>query len=208
MYASGSGVFLDTAFGLTLQYDWKHNLQVEAAPELFGALCGLCGNANGTDETRTVDFTLPWVISDTGSCIENCGGGGDIPCPVCTQSQTKFFPGTKGSSFFSGCTLLQRRSGPFADCHSYVDPEPYVRSCVNNLCVDEAASSMCNILTAYANICQRFGARVQNWRTIAKCCEFYIYFIVNDKNRVYIFFCLSCLIVKTMLFVFSYGMSY
>ncbi|XP_051261445.1 IgGFc-binding protein-like isoform X2 [Dicentrarchus labrax] len=178
-YPSGFNVVLETTFGLALQYDWKHHLQVEAAPELYGVLCGLCGKANhssldgviaskDTDKTQTVDFTLPWVVnSDSGSCIEDCSGG--VSCPVCTQSQTKSFPGIKSSSRMIGCTLLQRSVGPFADCHAYIDPEPYFRSCVNNLCVTETASSVCNVLTAYANICQRLGARVQNWRTIAKC---------------------------------------
>lgn len=83
-----------------------------------------------------------------------------------------------------GCTLLQRSDGPFVDCYSYIDPEPFVHSCVSNLCVSEAASSMCKILMAYANICQRIGARVQNWRTIAKCGEFYNYlcfFFLSDN---------------------------
>ncbi len=170
---------------MALQYDWKHQLQVEVGPELYGVLCGLCGNANhsssdgvissnGTDETQTVDFTLPWVVnSGSGSCIEDCGDG--VSCPAYTQSQTKSLPGIKGNSFWIGCNLLQRNGGPFADCHSYIDPEPFVRSCVNNLWVNEAASSMCKSLMAYANICQRLGARVRNWRTIAKCREFYIF---------------------------------
>lgn len=75
-----------------------------------------------------------------------------------------------------GCTLLQRSGGPFADCHSYIDPDPFVRSCVNGLCVNEAASSMCKILTAYASTCQRIGARVKNWRAISKCCKFSLFF--------------------------------
>ncbi|KAM9352917.1 IgGFc-binding protein-like [Symphorus nematophorus] len=126
-YPTGFSVVLDTTFGISLQYDWKHHLRVEAEPELFGLLCG------------------------------------------CTQSQTKSFPGIKGNSFMIGCNLLQRSDGPFADCHSYVDPEPFVHSCVDNLCINEAASSMCKILTAYTNMCQRLGARVRNWRTIVKC---------------------------------------
>lgn len=182
LYPSGSSIVLYTAFGLALQYDWKHHLQVEVSLELYRLLCGLCGNANhsssdniiasnSTNVTETVDFTLPWVVNnDAGSCIEDCGGG--VSCPLCTQSQAKSLPGVKGNSFKTGCTLLQRSGGPFADCHSYVDPEPFVRSCVNYLCVNEAASSMCKILTAYANICQKLGARMQNWRTITKCCEF------------------------------------
>lgn len=69
-----------------------------------------------------------------------------------------------------GCSLLQTY-GPFADCHSHTDPEPFVRSSINDL-VSGATSSMCKALMAYANVCQRLGAKVQNWRTIAMCREF------------------------------------
>lgn len=143
IYPSGSSVVLDTAFSLDLQYDWKHHLQIEVGPELYGVLCGLCGNAshsssdgtiafNGT-ETQSVDFTLPWVVNgDPGYCIEDCGFG--VSCPLCSQSQTKSFPAVKGNSFVIGCTLLQRSGGLFTDCHSYIDPEPFIHSCVNNLC--------------------------------------------------------------------------
>ncbi|XP_041649020.1 IgGFc-binding protein isoform X2 [Cheilinus undulatus] len=180
-YPSGSGVVLETTFALTLHYDWSHHLQIEVGPELHGKLCGLCGNANSftsqgvtapnsTDGDPTVDFTLPWVLnSGVGSCIEDCGGTDGASCQLCTHGQAKSSPGSKGSSFMTGCTLLLWRGGPFADCHSYINPEPFVRSCVTNLCVNEAATSMCKILTAYSTMCQRLGARVQNWRTIAKC---------------------------------------
>lgn len=151
----------------------------EVGPQLYGVLCGLCGNANrsstdgiiasnGTDETQTKDFTLQWVVnSDADSCIEECVGG--VSCPLFTQNQTKSFPRIKGNSLGIECTLLQRNNGPFADCHSYIDPEPFFRSCVDNVFVNTSDSSMCKILTAYANICQRLSARVQIWRNISKC---------------------------------------
>ena len=184
-YQSGSSVVLDTAFDLALWYDWKQHLQVEVGPELYGALCGLCGNANRSSSDsvidsngtiKTADLTLPWVVkSGAGSCIEDCVGAS---CPVCTRSQTKF-PDINGNSLRVGCSLLKRSGGPFADCHSLVDPEPFLRSCTHNLCLNESASSMCEILTDYANICQRISARVRNWRTIAKCREFKIYIFLS-----------------------------
>lgn len=172
-YPSGSSVLLETSFGLAVQYDWVHHLQVEVGPELYGALCGLCGNANHHDKSviasnGTVDSTLPWVNSDTGTCTEDCSGAS---CLVCTESQTKSYPGIKGNSFRIDCALLKSGNGPFTDCHPYIDPEAFVRSCVNNQCVSGAASSPCKVLTVYANLCQRLGARVQNWRIIAECRE-------------------------------------
>ncbi|XP_061808679.1 IgGFc-binding protein [Nerophis lumbriciformis] len=178
IYQSGAGVVLDTSFGLTLQYDWVHNVQVEVGPELYGALCGLCGSANdnrshdtissnGLAPSKTMDFTLPWVLdSNAGSCLEDCGRG---PCPVCSQSTSLFYPGIKGGSLENKCTLLKRADGPFSDCHSLIDPEPYVFSCVNNQCLSGLAGSACTIFKAYAKICQRLGGRIQDWRASTKC---------------------------------------
>uniref|UniRef100_A0A3Q2Z018 IgGFc-binding protein-like n=1 Tax=Hippocampus comes TaxID=109280 RepID=A0A3Q2Z018_HIPCM len=169
-------VVLETSFGMTLQYDWVHNIQVEAHPELHGLVCGLCGNANDSisDDTitsngtasKTMDFTLPWALeSNTDACMEDyCGDG---PCQLCSPTQS--YPGIMGNPYENNCTLLKRKDGPFSDCHLYIDPEPFVRSCENNLCLSGAASSVCKVFGAYANICQRLGARIQNWRAIAKC---------------------------------------
>ncbi|XP_074538742.1 IgGFc-binding protein [Halichoeres trimaculatus] len=174
-YPSGSSVVLETTFGLVLHYDWKHHLQVDVGPELYGSLCGLCGDAHhsssdsalASNKTETEDFTLQWVVnSGAGLCIENCGGAS---CPVCAQSQAKSYPGANNNSVTTRCTLLQWRSGPFAECHSYIDPEPFFRSCVTNLCITTEVHSVCKILTAYTTMCQRLGARVKNWRTIANC---------------------------------------
>ncbi|XP_028281076.1 IgGFc-binding protein-like [Parambassis ranga] len=143
LYPSGSSVVLDTIFGLSLQYDWKHHVQIVVSMELYGAVCGLCGNAdhsssgspiasNATYKSQAIDFTLPLVDSATGSGVEDCGG---LSCALCSLSQTKGYPGANGDTFGTRCSLLQQRGGPFADCHSYVDPEPFVRSCVDSLCI-------------------------------------------------------------------------
>ncbi|XP_077384324.1 IgGFc-binding protein [Festucalex cinctus] len=173
LYPSGAGVVLDTSFGLILRYDWVHNIEVEAGPELHGLVCGLCGNANDSSSnvtiasnvSKTLDFTLPWMLdSNTAACMEDCG---DDTCQVCSPSQSN--PGIIGNSYGNKCTLLKRKDGPFSDCHLHIDPQPFVDSCESNLCLHGAASSVCKVLTAYASVCQRLGGRIQNWREIAKC---------------------------------------
>lgn len=167
-YPSGSSVVLETNFGLVLQYDWKHHLQVAVGPELFGVLCGLCGNAShsSSDGVITSDGTQTMAA---GSYTEECGGG--VSCPVCIQSQTKSFPGSEGSSLRILHDLLQRRGGPFADCHPYIDPISFVSNYVNSLHIQGAGTSMCKVLTSYTNICQRHGGKLQNWRANTKCRE-------------------------------------
>nr|XP_057939674.1 IgGFc-binding protein [Doryrhamphus excisus] len=175
LYPSGLGVVLDTSFGMTLQYDWLHNVQVEVGPELHGALCGLCGSAsdsitawNGaTTKPGAVNLTLPWVLdSNAGSCMEDCGSG---TCPACIQSASRSYPGVKDGSPENKCSLLKTTDGPFSDCHLYIDPRPFVLSCVSNRCLGEGTASMCKVFKAYAGICQRVGGRIQNWRSISKC---------------------------------------
>ncbi|XP_057690269.1 IgGFc-binding protein isoform X2 [Corythoichthys intestinalis] len=176
IYPSGLGVVLDTSVGLKLQYDWSHNILVEAGPELQGLLCGLCGNANkttsgdtiawnGTNMPETTDFTLPWVLdSNTDSCMEDCSTG---QCQVCNSTQS--YPGPEGNSTENKCTLLKHKYGAFSDCHLYIDPEPFVRSCDDNLCLSGAMSSVCKVFAAYASICQRLGGRIRHWRAVTKC---------------------------------------
>ncbi|XP_049587088.1 IgGFc-binding protein isoform X3 [Syngnathus scovelli] len=176
MYPSGPGVLLETSFGMTLLYDWVHNIQIEAGPELHGLLCGLCGNANGstsddaiipnsTNMSKTMDFTLPWVLDgNAAACSQDCRDG---PCQACSRTQSS--PGVNGNSHENNCTLLKRKDGPFSGCHLYIDPEPFVHSCDNILCLSGAARSLCKVFAAYANICQRLGGSIQNWRAITKC---------------------------------------
>lgn len=166
-FSSGSSVVLDTTFGLLLQYDWHHPLQIQVGPELYGSLCGLCGNANrnatddlttpdGTEVIETVDSFYHWrVDSDTGFCIDDCGG--EASCSECRVKLLESLPGVlNDSSKGTGCTLLQSSDGPFAECHSHVDPEPYVSTCTTDLCIaDGMSSAICRAMKAYADICQR-----------------------------------------------------
>lgn len=185
LYSSGSNVVLDTTFGLLLQYDWHHHLQVQVGPELYGSLCGLCGNANrnaaddfttpdGTEVIEAVDFSRHWrVDGDTGLCTDDSGG--EASYSKSTAKWSESLPGMlKDSSKVTGYTLSS--DGPFAECHSHVDPEPFVGTCTTDLCVANGASSaICRAMKAYADICQRLGVSIRPWRGITKCRECIIF---------------------------------
>ncbi|KAM9782502.1 IgGFc-binding protein [Neosynchiropus ocellatus] len=154
-FPSGSSLVLVTSFGLTLHYDWFHHLQVEVTQELYGAVCGLCGGAGGV-ATKSAES---WLVNSGGSCLEDCQGPA---CKVCPHDQRHLGNSIK-------CSLLKRPNGPFENCHQYVDPEAFARSCIDNLCITGMDVSGCKILEAYADICQRLGARVKDWRSLVNC---------------------------------------
>ncbi|KAM8825944.1 IgGFc-binding protein [Synchiropus picturatus] len=158
LFPSGSSVVLVTSFGLTLHYDWLHHLQIEVTQELYGAICGLCGGAR-TGAPKSGDSPIPWVVNSGGSCFEDCQGA---TCKVCPHDQRHLGNSIK-------CSLLKRPNGPFENCHQYVDPEAFARSCIDNLCITGMDFSGCKILEAYTNVCQRLGARIKDWRGIIDC---------------------------------------
>ncbi|MBN3317980.1 FCGBP protein, partial [Atractosteus spatula] len=176
LYHSGFSAVLETAGGLLLRFDWLHHLQLELRRGLLGAVCGLCGNFNDdpSDDLLTPDgrralgeedFGRSWAVAGSaggnGGCRHDCGGG---PCPRCSTEQLSRF----GSG--SSCGLLEDPLGPFAPCRSAVDPAPYIRGCVYELCVFEGGSELlCRALKTYADACQWAGIQVSSWRGLAHC---------------------------------------
>ncbi|XP_069040703.1 IgGFc-binding protein-like [Lepisosteus oculatus] len=176
LYHSGFSAVLATAGGLLLRFDWLHHLQLELRRDLAGAVCGLCGNFNDdpSDDLLTPDgrlalgkedFGRSWAVTGgaggDGGCQHGCGGG---PCPQCSAEQLSRF------SLRSSCGLLEDQLGPFAPCRAAVDPTPYVRGCIYDLCVFEGAGELlCRAVKTYADACQWAGIQVSSWRGLAHC---------------------------------------
>ncbi|KAM4600962.1 IgGFc-binding protein-like [Polymixia lowei] len=132
VYPSGSSVVLDTTFGLILQYDWHQNLQVEVGPELYGSLCGLCGNANhnttddfiapnGIEQPQAVDFFVHWrlnsaMVCPTNSHYESCGSA----CPAtCGNPEAQYgcsLPCVESCQCNVGYMLSGGKCVPYSQC--------------------------------------------------------------------------------------------
>uniref|UniRef100_W5M7M8 IgGFc-binding protein-like n=1 Tax=Lepisosteus oculatus TaxID=7918 RepID=W5M7M8_LEPOC len=172
---SGRSVIINTDFGLTVRYDWEHYLVVTVPGSLAGKLCGLCGNFNGRQDD---DFATPsgsqapdavalgrsWRASGAagdGLCWDDCNG-------QCRRCEHSFIKRWEGELF---CGLLTRIvDGPFRLCHSVIDPKIYLDNCVFDVCMaDGYHHYLCRVLEVYAEVCQRAGIVVYDWRTLAKC---------------------------------------
>uniref|UniRef100_A0A663FAV6 VWFD domain-containing protein n=1 Tax=Aquila chrysaetos chrysaetos TaxID=223781 RepID=A0A663FAV6_AQUCH len=135
LYHSGVHGFVRTAFGLRVSFDWYSYARVILPDDYAGAVCGLCGNANGNadddfvtrDGKRAADeiqLANSWKVGDVPGCSAGCVGD----CPVCDEKQKRLY---RGDGY---CGVIARAGGPFRACHDAIDPAPFLEDCAFDAC--------------------------------------------------------------------------
>ncbi|NWR81445.1 FCGBP protein, partial [Centropus unirufus] len=170
-YLSGVHGFIRTDFGLTVTFDWYSYARVLLPNTYAGAVCGLCGNANGDPKddyrlpdgqlaTDEVQFGGSWKVAEVPGCRHECTEA----CKVCTEVEKRSYRGDKH------CGLLVKKQGPLAACHRVIDPTPYFNDCLFDTCLYKGhQETACRSISAYVTECQRQGVRIGRWRTAAFC---------------------------------------
>ncbi|XP_063015609.1 mucin-5AC-like [Melospiza melodia melodia] len=166
-------IILQTTFGLQLQVQLVPLMQVfiDLDPSHKGQTCGLCGNFN---DVQTDDFkTTSGVIEGTSAAFGNtwktradCPDAKNTfedPCTVSIQND---------QYAQHWCGLLSDTTGPFAECHSTVNPEVYHKTCMFDTCnCEKSEDCMCAALSSYVRACAAKGVLLTGWRS--KACTKY-----------------------------------
>lgn len=162
-----------TNFGLFVTYDLVYHVTVTVPGNYRDKVCGLCGNFNGD---RKDDFQMPdqklvkdinvfgksWKVAIPNVVCENGCQGNE--CPDCDPAHKDVF------SKPAYCGILTAPSGPFAVCHSKLDPQPYFDDCVFDVCASNGDGKvLCDSVAAYAYNCHMAGINVNSWRTPSFC---------------------------------------
>lgn len=164
---------MELDFGLVVTYDWDCHLALSLPERFRGQVYGLCGNYNDDPHddfltpdlqqaANVVEFASSWKLDDGDSlCQDSCQ-----KCPSCTTDQAQLFDDD------NLCGMLTSSNGSFAACHDALDPKPFLKECVYDLCVvNGERSSLCRSLNAYAQACLEHGISVKGWRPLANCRE-------------------------------------
>ncbi|XP_017338014.1 IgGFc-binding protein [Ictalurus punctatus] len=162
---------ISTNFGLRVAYDMIYHVTVTVPSTYLGKTCGMCGNYNGN---KNDDFLLPdgketkelktfgaaWKVAVPGVvCDDGCSG--DF-CPKCSEDKKLIFE--------KDCSIITNPDGPFAACHSVINPDSYFQDCVYDVCTTEGDQHMlCHSIAAYMTACHDFEVHVNNWRTPTFC---------------------------------------
>ncbi|XP_049329391.1 alpha-tectorin-like [Astyanax mexicanus] len=168
-HSSVKGIIMETTFGVTVRADWPHLIRITAPSTYNGTLGGLCGNFN---EYLEDEFLSPdGVLLNDSRTFGDSWRDGSLSA-YCEES-TDIWP--KGyyqdsNQFRMHCSILSSPSGPFAQCHSSLDPSAKVEDCISSLQQTEGAKeALCEALRGYAVLCQQNGIVLQDWRNVTDC---------------------------------------
>uniref|UniRef100_K7GA57 Mucin-5B-like n=1 Tax=Pelodiscus sinensis TaxID=13735 RepID=K7GA57_PELSI len=160
-------IFVVTNFGLVIEVQLVPIMQVfvRLDPSFKGQTCGLCGNFNsieaddfkaisGVVEGTAAAFANTWKTQASCPNIQN---NFENPCALSVQNE-------KYAQHW--CGLLVDSSGPFAKCHSTVNPTVYHTNCLFDTCnCKKSEDCMCAALSSYVRACAAKGIQLNGWRT-------------------------------------------
>ncbi|XP_034029562.1 IgGFc-binding protein-like [Thalassophryne amazonica] len=173
IYQHGTKYVIQTDFGLRVTTDLFYHVSVTVPGNYQNKVCGLCGNFNGNNRD---DFQMPnGQLAENGNmfgkswmadipnvwCQNGCEGN---MCPVCEPAWKDVL------SKPTYCGIITAPEGPFAPCHSKVNPQSYFDDCVFDVCVFNGDwKVLCDSVAAYAFHCHMAGVDIKNWRTPSFC---------------------------------------
>uniref|UniRef100_A0A8B9ILX6 VWFD domain-containing protein n=1 Tax=Anser cygnoides TaxID=8845 RepID=A0A8B9ILX6_ANSCY len=166
-------IVLQTTFGLQLQIQLTPLMQlfINLDPSHKGQTCGLCGNFN---DVQTDDFkTTSGVIEGTSAAFGNTWKTrADCPDAKITFENPCTLSIENDKYAQHWCGLLSDTTGPFAECHSTVNPEVYQKNCMFDTCnCENTEDCMCAALSSYVRACAVKGVLLNGWRN--KVCTKY-----------------------------------
>lgn len=188
-YKEGIYYIIKTGFGLYVTYDLLYYVTVTIPDNYRNKTCGLCGNFDGVPSN---DFRLPdgnithdvnvfgraWKVDVPGAvCEDGCEGDTCLDCDPRLKAIFEKPP---------YCGVLVDPSGPFAACHSVLNPSAYLNDCVFDTCASSGSIRVvCDSVARYAFSCLRAGVVIQRWRTDNFCRKFVLlenFFMIPHHN--------------------------
>uniref|UniRef100_A0A8D2ZLD4 Otogelin-like n=1 Tax=Scophthalmus maximus TaxID=52904 RepID=A0A8D2ZLD4_SCOMX len=162
-------LLVKSVFGFSLAWDGGSGVYLKMSEEHQGAPCGLCGNFNhlaGDDLTtaRGIRTDEPAVFANSWAV--------DLPHERACPSVDLGFNGpceSESDMDVRKCSALL--FFPFLSCHENIDPNPFVASCVSDLCVSDDEETFCRALVEYTRACSHVGYPVREWRDSFPSCN-------------------------------------
>ncbi|KAL2093531.1 hypothetical protein ACEWY4_010843 [Coilia grayii] len=168
-------ILVKSTFGFSLAWDGSSGVYLKMTDSHKGRPCGLCGNYNdeGSDDLSNsrglqvdslAEFGNSWAVDlPHEQPCEDVDDDFHGPC----QSESEM------DDAIEKCSALL--FFPFISCHENIDPNPFVASCVSDICVSDDEETFCRTLVEYTRACSHVGYPVREWRdsfpTCADGCE-------------------------------------
>ncbi|KAM7396657.1 hypothetical protein PAMP_019683 [Pampus punctatissimus] len=163
-------LLVKSVFGFSLAWDGGSGVYLKMSEEHQGAPCGLCGNFN---HLASDDLTTARGIRTDEPAVFGNSWAVDLPHERACPSVDLDFNGACQSESdmddaIEKCSALF--FFPFLSCHENIDPNPFVASCVSDLCVSDDEETFCRALVEYTRACSHVGYPVREWRDSFPSC--------------------------------------
>ncbi|XP_075924085.1 uncharacterized protein LOC116943709 [Petromyzon marinus] len=163
-------ILVRSGLGFTVRWDGENAISVMVTNELSHKTCGLCGlfnndtsddltGKNGRLATCPLAFGMSWRATEPGE---------DDSCLKSSSAVSMCQPDTLPIAYLQ-CKKI--RHNQFSNCTDDVNPEPYIRACLEDVCLclmDNRTDCHCASFEAYAGACSRRGHRL-SWRAPDLC---------------------------------------
>ncbi|XP_071974252.1 mucin-5B-like [Engystomops pustulosus] len=159
-------VYVETPFGLSVKVQVKPVFQlfISVNSTFQNKTSGLCGNFDGMQADDLM--TLSGVVEDAVSAFCNSykvkASCSDVPDYYDDPCSTNIIKEEYAKHW---CSRLVDPKDVFAPCHDELDPKPYHRNCVYDVCnLENSEETMCAWLGVYADECRSRNVILENWR--------------------------------------------
>ncbi|XP_038621311.1 LOW QUALITY PROTEIN: mucin-5AC-like [Tachyglossus aculeatus] len=164
-------IIAHSALGLQVDVQLVPIMQVfvRLQPQFRDLTCGLCGNFNqnqaddfravsGVVEATAAAFANTWKTRADCPNVQNLF---ENPCALSVDNE-KFAE--------HWCALLTDAHGPFAPCHSVVNPSVHYSNCMFDTCTCERSEDcLCAAWSSYVRACAGRGILLRGWRGHGVC---------------------------------------
>uniref|UniRef100_A0A3P8QUJ2 Otogelin-like n=1 Tax=Astatotilapia calliptera TaxID=8154 RepID=A0A3P8QUJ2_ASTCA len=163
-------LLVKSVFGFSLAWDGGSGVYLKMSEEHQGAPCGLCGNFNNVAGD---DLTTARIRTDEPALFANSWAVDLAHERACPSVDLDFSGPCQSESDMDDA--IEKCSAllffPFLSCHENIDPNPFVASCVSDLCVSDDEETFCRALVEYTRACSHVGYPVREWRDSFPSCN-------------------------------------
>uniref|UniRef100_A0AAX7TJP8 Otogelin-like n=1 Tax=Astatotilapia calliptera TaxID=8154 RepID=A0AAX7TJP8_ASTCA len=162
-------LLVKSVFGFSLAWDGGSGVYLKMSEEHQGAPCGLCGNFNnvaGDDLT-----TARGKTGLTGDSSSYPFSQHPLIIIIVIIHSTLILANYSNMDVRTTEKCSALLFFPFLSCHENIDPNPFVASCVSDLCVSDDEETFCRALVEYTRACSHVGYPVREWRDSFPSCN-------------------------------------
>ncbi|CAF91948.1 unnamed protein product, partial [Tetraodon nigroviridis] len=169
---------LQSKVGLVVMWNGEDAVMVELDPDYVNRTCGLCGDFNG------ISVLNEFIQNDRQISSIEFGNNHKIYLPN-DDCEDPYEEDEEDEESAETETLQDSCKEFVSSCTDLIDPEAYIRACVQDMCGCTNTTSyfcICSTLSEFSRQCSHAGGEPPNWRTPQFCAKQCPYNMVYEES--------------------------